>query len=136
MTVSGKNEGVTSSAHGASTALRALSASYDRRSDVMYLAVADAPAVAMHDELGLVLRHDPATKEPIGVTIIDFAAHWWGDRRSHRLNIVDRIASYLKLPRQVVYETLRDNSDGPRGQSASEQSSNCEAVTNNSEPSP
>jgi hypothetical protein len=33
-------------------------------------------------------------------------------------------------------EALAEWLDGPRGQSASEQSSNCEAVTNNSEPSP
>lgn len=105
----------------------ALRARYDMRSDVMYLSIVDAPAVAKNDDLGLVLRYDPRTEEPIGVTIIDFLVMWEGHPQL-RIPMVDAISKHLKLPRQPVYEALRDTRYEPRGLSAAERPTSREDV--------
>ena len=81
-----------------------LKVTYDRASDVLYLTTRPgAPARSKHGRMGLVLRYDPATSEPIGVTVVDFAEYW-----RHRIDeLVDEIVAHLQTPRQVAYDAVQ-----------------------------
>jgi uncharacterized protein YuzE len=46
---------------------------YDREADVLYCSFGDPrPALSMEVGEGVVVRHDPATEEVVGITIVDF----------------------------------------------------------------
>jgi hypothetical protein len=81
-----------------------LKVTYDRPSDVLYLTMRPGmPARSRHGRLGLVLRYDIETNEPIGVTVVDFAGFW-----RHRIDeLVDEIAAHLHTPRHVAYEAVQ-----------------------------
>jgi hypothetical protein len=64
------------------TSAAALSISYDRDSDVLYVSTrADVPALSEEEKPGLLWRYDPESGDLIGVTIVDFGT-FWSRRRS------------------------------------------------------
>jgi uncharacterized protein YuzE len=81
-----------------------LKVTYDRASDVLYLTTRPGvPARSRHGRMGLVLRYDVETDEPIGVTVVDFAEFW-----RHRIDeLVDEIAAHLRTSRHIAYEAVR-----------------------------
>jgi hypothetical protein len=80
-----------------------LIATYDERSDVLYVTTRPgAPALSKHGLLGLVLRYDVGTHEPIGVTVLDFSEYW----RHRPDQLIDEIAAHLHTPRQTTYEAV------------------------------
>lgn len=82
----------------------ALKATYDRASDVLYITTRPGvPALSSHGPFGLVLRFDVDTREPIGVTVVDFS-EFWRDRLDR---LVDEISAHLHTPRQVAYEVVQ-----------------------------
>jgi len=80
-----------------------LIATYDERSDVLYITTRPgAPALSKHGLLGLVLRYDVGTNEPIGVTVLDFSEFW----RHRSDQLIDEIAAHLHTPRETAYEAV------------------------------
>jgi uncharacterized protein YuzE len=77
---------------------------YDRSSDVLYVSKRPGvPARSREREPGVIWRYDVQRGDLIGVTVIDFATYWGGNRRSELIHL---IASRFALSDQAAREML------------------------------
>ena len=66
-----------------------ISVSYDRNSDVLYIALGKAvPAKTRHDDRGLAFRFAVEDGHPCGVTIMGYKADHWIDNIRDLANII------------------------------------------------
>ena len=79
-------------------------ADYDESGDVLYIIKGDARrARNIEEEAGLILRFDRETRDPVGVTIIDFK-HYWLPRRKH---LLQRLANWFNVSRDEADRILK-----------------------------
>jgi hypothetical protein len=125
MTVSGKNEGVTSSAHGASTAAAGRSREV---LDSLRWAIAEIEGRTRYSNEGQRSICLARAHNALSAAEVD---------RVLSMSDEDVIASVGgPVAAEAIATEMREMVSRILPAAASEQSSNCEAVTNNSEPSP
>lgn len=85
------------------TSAAALSISYDRDSDVLYVSTRpDAPARSEEEKPGLLWRYDPESGELTGLTIVDFGTFW----RRRRRELIQDFASRFRMSREEARHVL------------------------------
>lgn len=78
--------------------------SYDGAADVLY--ICKGPVRATHnteEEAGLVMRYDPASRNAVGATIIDYKEHWLPQRR----RLAARLADAFGIPTSEADKALQ-----------------------------
>ena|SRR3990167_1297815 len=80
-----------------------LKATYDHRSDVLYLSKgAPVPALSDQDDDGLLLRRAIKTGEPVGVTVFKYSK-WI----SYHQELAEKVAKFLDIPASETKRVLR-----------------------------
>lgn len=78
---------------------------YDDIGDVLYILIADPHNTKnIEEHAGLVLRYDPKTRAPVGVTIVDFKEYW---QQHHHSQLVQYLADFFKMPKQETERVLQ-----------------------------
>jgi uncharacterized protein YuzE len=84
------------------TNLKRFEVIYDRDADILYISAPNEPAErGVEEHPGIVWRYDESGA-PVGVTIIDFANHWY-DRR---ITLVPEISERLDVTEKQVENIL------------------------------
>jgi hypothetical protein len=82
-----------------------LATSYDKNSDVLYISLGKPQASeTVEQQDGLLFRYANKDRAPSGVTVLDYKTAW----SANRATLTDRIADFLKAPRDVVGDAVAD----------------------------